>query len=126
MTQSTQNVFTEISKEKLRSFVTMDIFTAEDYIKKGKKKMKVDGLKNVKKTLQKDFKACEKESKSVGEQAFQDESQLCMFHLGGELYVVAKPYNDQMLIHVREYAVDSKKCARYPTKRGIALDVEKF
>ena len=107
-------------------------------VKKERKKLRLEVLNKVKRNLGDDFEKSLREDENArdgfesnlvmddGSKTFQDGVQLCMFHLGGERYVVAQPFNGKMLIHIREYGMDSKRTVRYPTKRGIALDLEKF
>lgn len=79
-------------------------------------------MDKVKHDLQEDFLPIT----SDGFDQANNQKDLCMFHLGNERYVVVNEFNGKMLIHIRQYDMDAKRTVRYPTKRGITLNVEKF
>ncbi|KAJ8319636.1 hypothetical protein KUTeg_002816 [Tegillarca granosa] len=54
----------------------------------------------------------------------QDNVDLCCIHLGDDRYVVAKQFNEKMMIHIRQYV--RNKRGLYPSKVGICLDLEKW
>lgn len=54
-----------------------------------------------------------------------EDGQLCQLDIGNGCYVVAKSYNDEMLIHIRKYEKRFDG-SLYPTKKGIALNLEKW
>lgn len=62
------------------------------------------------------------ETKNLNEQ--DDNIELCRFDLGSDRYVVAKKFNGKIQVHIREYAKGAN--GLYPTKKGIALDLEKW
>lgn len=53
-----------------------------------------------------------------------DNVEICNFHLGDERYVVAKPYKGKMQVHIRQFEIGDR--GRYPTTRGVALNLEKW
>lgn len=53
------------------------------------------------------------------------DTEYCKLHLGNELYVVAKDFRGKILVHIREYQKNSAG-KTYPTKRGLAIDLEKW
>ncbi|KAJ8319640.1 hypothetical protein KUTeg_002820 [Tegillarca granosa] len=110
--------------------------------KESRKKIRYEVLKKVKKNLQSDF---DRESVNNYEplviddtihddkltetcldtpKTFQDNVELCRLHLGDERYVVAVPFKGELKIHIRQYEVGNK--GRYPTNRGVALNLEKW
>lgn len=54
----------------------------------------------------------------------KDNVELCKFGLGENRYVVAKQFMGKLQVLIREYANGHN--GLYPTKKGIALDLEKF
>lgn len=48
----------------------------------------------------------------------------CMLHVEGDCFVVAKEYNGEILIHIRNYIRGRGK--RFPTKHGAALNMSKW
>ena len=53
------------------------------------------------------------------------EAQLFQLDIGSGCYFVAKPYNGQLLVHIRKYEKNDEG-RLYPTKKGIALNLEKW
>lgn len=51
----------------------------------------------------------------------QKPDERCMLHIGDELYVVAKTYNNQLQIHIRQFHKYDKDV--YPTKKGVTLSL---
>ena len=63
--------------------------------------------------------------KARSDQAGGQQQQLCQIDIGNGCYVVGNTFKGQMLIHVRKYEKrDDGKL--FPTKRGIALNLEKW
>lgn len=48
----------------------------------------------------------------------------CMIPLQGDSYVVAKTYNDKILINIRNYRKVAEK--KYPTKQGVSLTLSRW
>ena len=65
------------------------------------------------------------EIKEKPQSSKQPDTEYCKLHLGNETYVVAKDFRGEILVHIREYH-QSSGGRSYPTKRGIALDLEKW
>ena len=66
----------------------------------------------------------EKWMKNKTEKLGNDE-QICQIDIGNDCYVVGKVFGGNMLIHIRQYARRSDGTL-FPTKKGIALDLEKW
>lgn len=47
-----------------------------------------------------------------------------MMHIGGDIYVVAKTYNNQLQIHVRQF--NRYDTQLYPTKKGVTLTLSRW
>ena len=62
--------------------------------------------------------------KSKSEQQGNDE-QICQIDIGNDCYVVGKVFKGQMLIHIRQYGRRGDGTL-LSTKKGIALDLEKW
>ncbi|MEW8546776.1 MAG: transcriptional coactivator p15/PC4 family protein [Candidatus Thiodiazotropha sp.] len=55
----------------------------------------------------------------------QQQQQLCQIDIGNNCYVVGKTFKGQMLIHIRKY--DRRDDGTlFPTKKGTALNLEKW
>jgi hypothetical protein len=48
----------------------------------------------------------------------------CMLYLGGDCYVVAKEYKDEIVIHIRNYVQRGAK--KYPTKHGVMFNMSRW
>lgn len=58
-------------------------------------------------------------------QPVNDNEELCRLDIGNDCYVVAKPFKGEMLVHVRKYDKRDDGLL-FPTKKGIALNLEKW
>lgn len=54
----------------------------------------------------------------------QKQNERCMIHIGDDVYVVAKIYNNQLQIHIRQYIRHGGEI--YPTKKGVTLSVSRW
>lgn len=71
-------------------------------------------------------KKIREESKTVQQSSQKDNNgPMCQLDIGGDHYVVAKNFRDNILVHIRVYKRDQNN-KLYPTKQGIALDLEKW
>ena len=50
--------------------------------------------------------------------------QRCRIDLGGQVFVVAKTWKEQLLIHIRKY--DTEKGRTFPTIRGVTLQLRQW
>jgi hypothetical protein len=48
----------------------------------------------------------------------------CFIHLLGDVYVVAKEFNKNMLIHIRHY--DETRQKKIPTKKGVTFNLSRW
>ncbi|XP_067683687.1 uncharacterized protein [Haliotis asinina] len=55
---------------------------------------------------------------------FSRDDQRCQLALGGNVFVVAKVWNGEMKIHIREY--EQGRGRWFPMKRGIALTLQRW
>lgn len=61
----------------------------------------------------------------TGVEQVGEQQQLCQIDIGNNCYVVGKTFKGQMLIHVRQYDRRDDRTL-FPTKKGIALNLEKW
>ncbi|XP_041369998.1 uncharacterized protein LOC121383951 [Gigantopelta aegis] len=54
----------------------------------------------------------------------QGERSRCQLEIGQNVYVVAQPWKQELLIHIRKF--DSDKGKTFPTKQGIALNLKQW
>lgn len=50
-----------------------------------------------------------------------NQDERCMLHIGGDIYVVAKKYNDKLQVHIRQFTRYGNE--RYPSKKGVTLSL---
>ena len=48
----------------------------------------------------------------------------CRIDIGGQVFVVAKTWKEQLLIHIRKY--DTEKGRTFPTVRGVTLQMRQW
>ncbi|KAJ8303809.1 hypothetical protein KUTeg_018732 [Tegillarca granosa] len=53
---------------------------------------------------------------------FKNNVEICRVHLGDERYLVVKPFAGKIQVHLRLYQVGFR--GSYPTKKGVALNLE--
>lgn len=115
-------------------------------MKKSRRKIRFNILERVKKNLYQDFVHADEnasdsfenkqlmidtplieddvktESCLVTPKTFKDNVEICRLHLGDERYVVVKPFAGKIQVHIRLYEVGFR--GPYPTKKGVALNLE--
>ena len=88
------------------------------------KKIKTDSLENcsVKTT---DPSSNESPNLENDDEIFpSNDDERCMIHIGDDIYVTAKVYNDKLQLHIRHYhRIDSQL---YPTKKGVTLSPSRW
>lgn len=58
------------------------------------------------------------------DECLDSKTERCMIHIGDDMYVVAKHYNDELFIHIRQYNKYGDQL--YPTKKGVVFSLSRW